>query len=52
MAACLQTLDKRLILLVEKFRELYDKTHNCYKDVELKEDIWATISQELNVEGR
>ena len=49
MAACLQaTLDEGLILLVEKFRELYDKTHICYKDVELKENIWTTISQELD----
>ena len=45
------TLDERLILLVEKFRELYDNTHSCYKDVELKDNIWSTISKELNVEG-
>ena len=52
MAASLQaTLDERLILLVERFRELFDKTHRCYKNVELKENIWNTISEELNVEG-
>ena len=51
-AACFQaTLDERLILLVEKFTELYDKTHSCYKDVDMKVNIWTSISQELSVEG-
>ena len=52
MAVCLQAaLDERPTLLVEKFRELYGKTHSFYKDVELKENIWTTNSQELDVEG-
>ena len=48
MAACLQaTLDERLFLLVEKFRELYDKTHSCYKDVGLKENIRQLSAKSL-----
>ena len=43
--------DERLILLVQNFKELYDKTHAYYKDVQLKENIWISISEELHIDG-
>ena len=43
--------DERLILLVQNFKELYDKTNSYYKDVQLKENIWISISEELYIDG-
>lgn len=45
------TIDERLILLVQNYKELYDKTGSYYKDKELKENIWTSIATELDIDG-
>ena len=45
------TIDERVILLVQNYEELYDKTGPYYKDKELKENIWTSISTELDIDG-
>jgi hypothetical protein len=43
--------DERLILLVQNYKELCDKTGSYHKDKELTENIWTIIATELDVDG-
>ncbi|KAJ8042089.1 hypothetical protein HOLleu_13071 [Holothuria leucospilota] len=41
--------DGKLIFLVSKWKELYDKNHERFKDTEWKDGIWREICEELPI---
>ena len=52
MAATLEKgVEEKLILLVENHSVIYDKTNQNYKDAELKDNVWRSISEQLNMDG-
>ena len=50
--AAMASFDEKLIHLFEQNPCLYDKKQKSYKDVVLKENVWASIAQEMNCDGK
>lgn len=46
-----QQMEDKLIHFVREHSFLYDRTKKSYKNVELKEQTWKTMAQELNEPG-
>lgn len=43
--------DEYLIAAISRQKELFDKSNKHYRDSEVKERIWESISTELNADG-
>ena len=43
--------EESLIIEVEKYRVLYDVSHQRYYDSKMKDNAWQEISERLNTEG-
>lgn len=42
--------DTKLILLVKQYPELYDNSHNNFKNKEIRQAIWGNIAYQLRKE--
>ena len=46
--ACPSLNIEKLIILVQKYQFLYDKSHKCYCNNIIRENVWTEISNSLD----
>jgi hypothetical protein len=44
--------DKNLINCVKEYAQIYDNANAEFKNVQLKEDCWSSVANQLHLEGK